>query len=319
MLENPAAENPSDVFCVLHPTAAASMTCARCGNFMCVGCSVHGSQTMCPTCRERVGLAAWPFQRDQSLDGLFDFVWKRFTPHWLMLSLTTLVYFGCISCTVIPGLVVGQLFPLRKLASPGSGVGTMAASILGLAFGQILQQAVTAVLTVGFYAVARDVLEGQEPRVERLFSQFSKVGTILGSSLLLALGGVIAIGFLAALIYIVPAAFRVPAGVLVGLLGLGLVFYAVPLVFLHAELAFNEKPTSLQVLNNVFTVGSGRRWTMILYLLLCLGMVLIGYIACCVGLFPALALSHLITGGVYLTLRRGSAVDALASEQSRTP
>jgi hypothetical protein len=305
--------------CALHPRAAATGTCARCGNFMCDTCSEGGTSPNCPTCRERAG-AAWPLHRDAwSVGQLWDLSWAAFQREWGMLSLAALIS-------------LGVTFGAQLLINIGAGIGAALDSVvitvlLGVV-GFVAQQVVQGLVQLGLLRVCFDVLEGRRVDVSRLFSQMHKVAPYLLTLLLIMV--VVAVP-LALLIGVVALALVGLGGLdgslwnadavspelwarlapFLGVLAIISVVLVVPFVYVllpvylvNPSIAHDEVPPSPpRILRDCWEAARGQRLAMFGVGLIAAAVMTVGILLCCVGLVPAMALGQLLMAGLYLTLR----------------
>jgi hypothetical protein len=87
-----------------------------------------------------------------------------------------------------------------------------------------------------------------------------------------------------------------------------LIYFGLPVYLLTAEIAYSDEPSPMQLLKNCYTLADGERWS-IFGVGLVAGLVIIaGVLACCVGVFPALAMAQLLITGLYLSLRNGAQI-----------
>jgi len=87
------------------------------------------------------------------------------------------------------------------------------------------------------------------------------------------------------------------------------IYFGLPLYLLQPELTLNEDVSPMQALRNCYTLARGERLSLFGVGLLVMALVLVGLLACCVGIFPALGLGQLLLAGLYLALRNGSELE----------
>ncbi|MFL5348460.1 MAG: B-box zinc finger protein [Hyalangium sp.] len=296
--------------CALHPDQPAMSTCTRCGSFMCSTCAEGGAQTLCPSCQQRLGLGqGFPLNRaNWSFSALWDYCFEIFKREWLMLSVSILVFFGV---AFIVQFIV-NLLPLLGAALK-SQVTTIVLTILTM----IIQQAVQGVLGLGLMRVMFDLLEGQKLDIGRLFSQLHKVGPFLLTMLLVVLMIAIPVGVIGGIIGVA----RVASGMaweslLPVALGLGvlafipLLYFLIPLFLLQAEIAYSDEPSPMQVLRNCYAYARGERLSIFGVFLVGILVAMVGMLACCVGVLPAMGMTYLLMGGLYLALRNGAEIES---------
>jgi hypothetical protein len=308
--------------CAMHPTLSATGTCTRCGNFMCPVCSQDGSQSMCPDCRARTGRGErFPLERHSwTFSALWDVCLGAFKREWLMLSVAVLVT-GVISGAVqLFGNVVGAAFQLTDSVA-------LIVVLAILAF--LLQMAVQGVMGMGMMRVVLDVLQGGKVDLGRLFSQVHKVGRYLGAVLLVMVALVLPLMLLFALLVGVGLlVVGVPLGefgqeplnylphVMGILFGAGVLvfipalYFGLPLNLLQAQMAFEDQESPVDAVRHCYLLARGERLSLFGVWLLVFLLAFVGVLACCIGIIPAMALGQTFIGGLYLTLRQGSELEA---------
>jgi hypothetical protein len=289
---------------------------------MCEICSQRGSQKFCPTCRERTGDVAFPLRRDTwSISALWDYCFAAFKRDWLMLSVAMLVGMAAITAANFASNIAGVVMQV-----------TDSFAVIGLLvlLSTVVQVVAQGVMGLGMMRVIFDVLQGGGVDIGRLFSQWHKVGRYLVSIFLLFVLLVlplmllfVVLGFVGMMAAGVSMADITSGGVFrtnetaaaiafVGALVLTFIpalYFSIPLYLLQAELAFNDDVTPVQALRNCYTLARGQRLPMVGVLLIGVLVLFAGLLACCVGVFPAYALMHLLIGGLYLSLRNGSELE----------
>ena len=313
--------------CPLHPEQLATGTCTRCGNFMCDTCGEGGTQTLCPTCRERAGLGqTFPLSRDSwTVSALLSTCWAAFTREWVMISVGVLI--------VIAGSIVGQIAS-QILTTIGGLADNVALLVVFGVLGYLVSTVIQGVVSIGYVRMLFDVLQGQKADLARVFTQLHKVVPYLLTTLLifvlmvplviLILGAAVVAGLATGALTGMDwsALGSIPAEQVVESLGLeaivvmALVAFALyifpgmwlimPLLLMQPELAWTERPTAMQTLRRTFAYARGQRMSMLGASLLGGVIVMGGLAACCVGMIPALGLFNLMMAGLYLTLRNGA-------------
>ncbi|HYH97928.1 hypothetical protein [Hyalangium sp.] len=293
--------------CALHPDQRATRTCTRCGNFMCASCSQEGSQEICPTCQERVGVGqAFPLTRDNwSFSALWDYCFTLFKRDWLMLSVAMLVFLGISLISQLMSTLVPTL---------GAALGNKILAGVLQAAAVFVQSVVNGVLGLGLMRMLIDVLQGGKLDIGQLFSQFHRVGTYIVTMLLLIVMigvPVGAIGGIAAGVVFALGQDALPFVIIIAalLLIVPLFYFALPLYLLQAEIAYNETATPMQMIRNCYAYARGERLSILGVSLVGGLVVMAGVLACCVGMIPAMGLNYLMLAGLYLALRRGADVE----------
>jgi hypothetical protein len=255
-----------------------------------------------------VGAQAFALTRDSwNFSALLDACMDAFKRDWLLLSvgalLTLLIPYGVSMVGMLAGVIVGQLS--ETLVLPVSVVQAL------------LQFAAQGVLTLGLMAMALQALRGAPVELAQLFGQLRQLPRYLFLVIVITLAALVPVGALAGAGYYayLQGLFALDWGSMafLGTLSLGLfvllVYATLPLYFLVPEMLLCAHPGMLQPLRNCYRVVAGQRLGALGVLLASAGAMIAGTVACCVGIFPALALMQLLTGGLYLALRRGSDVE----------
>ena len=296
--------------CALHPDQPAVRTCTRCGSFMCSTCAEGGAQTLCPTCQQRLGMSqAFPLNRENwSFSALWDYCFELFKREWLMLSVVMLIFFG------ISGIAqfLSNLLPVLAKALHSE----VLSAILSVG-AAIVVQAVQGVLGLGIMKMMFDLLQGQKLDIGRLFSQLHKVWVVLGATLLIALMVAVPFGLIGFIVVIAKVAAGMewrsllPLGIGLGVLALvPLIYFTLPFYLLQADIAYNDDVSPMQALRNCYAYARGERLSIFGVGLVGLLLVLVGLMACCVGMLPAMGMNYLLIAGLYLALRNGADVES---------
>jgi hypothetical protein len=297
---------------------------------MCGVCSEDGTLSLCPTCRERTGTARFPLSRDNwSVGALLDYSWTTFQREWVMVCVGLLIVFGAS----LAGQVISTV-----LSSIGQATESTAVIVVMVLAGFLISTVVQGLVATGYMSMLLDVLNGQRADLGRLFTQFHKavpylltmllifaifipiILLIFGGSLLVA----VATGLLAGLdlsreglegmsAQELVNVFTTAGTALIGTLSVAFVLYLVvltwlglPVMLVQMELAANESPTALGTLRRCFAYAKGQRLSMLGVSLLGMLIGIAGFLACCVGIIPAMGLFYLMLAGLYLSLRNGA-------------
>jgi hypothetical protein len=315
--------------CANHPDRESVSTCARCGNFMCTTCSAGGSEPFCPSCRQRTGMGAFPFHRDDfSFDRLWNFTFEAWKKQWVMLSVAILALGGIY----MAGIFVMQIFiggGTAVLAQAGRGdkdvIGALAGLFAVLFVGYLILALVMGVGFIGILRMCCDALLGKTVDFGTLFSQFSKAGRAV--ALLLMMMGITMIpivliggGMAGAIAAAVAAAKQAGEssrpeaiiGSMIGLMSLGylvliiaIIWISLPFTFAMLELA-HSNAGAVECLKRGYSLSKGFRLQIFGYRLLGGVLIMVGMIACCVGALPATALAYMLETSLYLAVRNGS-------------
>lgn len=320
---------PQGALCALHPTEYATLTCARCGNFMCEVCSENRAQSLCPSCIEKVGAQRFPLARDSYDFGtLFNVAFAAFQREWLMLSVAVIIFYAVyFVCAIVGQVLLGITTAVAAAISGDAGKVLVVAltSILGLVttIGSI---AVLGVLKLGFDRLCADALEGRKVDLARMFGLVRKVGTYLLQALLGGTVGVLAVGILGGVVALLIAgvvgggAFdggyeRVLPNVLGAFAGT-CALLCVPAVWVW--LAYQNvslevmytRASALEAIQNAFTLTRGHRLTGLLVMLVSIPLATVGLLLCGIGFIPAFVLITLLQVGQYLAMRNGAGLSA---------
>ena len=290
---------PAQALCAIHPTVPASATCARCGNYACDECTEAGRFDVCPTCRERLGLGAFPFTRDEwSVGGLFNLCWERFLQHWAMLLLASVVLFAV---SVGFSFIFQLLTPLFQDSTAGL-VGFMAVS-------QIVQTVVNLLVQLGMIVICIDVVLGRGVRLERLGRALALLPKALAQYLLVILGFWLPIAGVVALPLLVLDETDTAALVVLGavaVLAFPMIYVSLGLVFMQYELVHDDGAGIISSITRSWQLARGQRWYIFGVGLLAGLIILAGLLLCCVGILVTYPLGSLLFAALYLTMRNGS-------------
>jgi hypothetical protein len=298
---------PADARCAVHADVEAVAVCRRCGNYMCRGCSRDGASPQCDTCRARAA-AEFPFSRERwRLFDLVSYGWKRFKSEWLMLSVTSLIFF-----VAIYGISFAVTFGGVALTAAVPDTGDrLATTVLRMSIqvAQFLLQVVLQLgLQLGFLSVALDVVEGRPAAPGGLFARFDRFPSALLQLLVIYLGlSLCAIPIAAAYLYFVvggddgPGAY---AALAVGaVLALPTLYAALGCAFAMPQLVHDPNATAFGALRDSFEIVRGHRLSLIGCALVIVLISTAGAVACCIGFIPALGLSMLVYCSLFLALK----------------
>ncbi len=310
--------------CVIHPERVATRTCARCGNFTCDECCVQGTETMCPTCRSLTGVESFPFTRDNyTFDGIWTYAFEKWKQEWVMLSVCVLI----LLAVGMVAILFNSIFQAVAQGIVGNRAGTLGliyVSVVSSLMSQVVSMVAQGSFQMGLTRILIDVLNGKKADVGRIVSQFPKLGRYIGQMILIQVMIVVPVLLYLAGLMVIAAvitglslgdvehwsrALRGPAiGVLlVGGLALIPVLYYVtlPLVFANMELVYGDSGP-LESIRRSFQIANGHRMSIFGFGFISGLVVLVGVLACCIGMLPALGLAYLLLTGLYLALRNGS-------------
>ncbi len=317
--------------CALHPTVSASATCPRCGNFMCGECVGQGADPRCPSCRQLLGQTGFPFERSNFDFGrLWNYAFERWQREWVMLSVAVLVMGAASVVVSIATSVVQGVLSVVLGGAGNTGSGMAGVAVIGVSqfLGLILRVVIDGTLQLGFLSMLLDVLHGGTADIGRLISQVSKLPRYL---LLVLVVGVI---------FLIPIFSVYGAALVVGMKSAGLSFgeldsfkhlvesgafsslvlpmvgatlllipfffyFGMPLYFMFFELVHGDAP-GIDALGRCFKIAKGLRFPIFGYGFMGGLVMLVGFLACLIGVLPAMAMAQLLMGSLYLAARNGS-------------
>jgi hypothetical protein len=318
--------------CAQHPAAQGHFTCQRCGSFMCDVCAVGGSETLCPACRQRTGVGAFPFHRDNfSFDKLWNFSFEAWKKQWVLLSVAVLalggIYVaGAMVMQVVLG--IGGAGLTSRGGQPELGAG-FALVMVVVFIGYLGLLMTMGVAFIGFLRMCSDALLGKQVDFGVLFSQFPKLGRALGLLVMMmgivmipvvVFGGVV--GVVAAVA--IPAVTRgggdgreLLAGGMFMLLMVGygvlvaaIMWISLPFTFALLELAHTEVG-AVECLRRGYALSKGYRLQIFAYRLLGGLLVSFGMMLCCLPGLPAAGLAYMLESSLYFAVRNGSGLPPL--------
>jgi hypothetical protein len=186
----------------------------------------------------------------------------------------------------------------------------------------LVQLVLSAVFSLGLWAMAVRGLHGKPMSVGVLFSQLSKIWKYVVQSLAVTVGGVLIVLPLVVIIFLMfvgPVDLDTPMNEIVDNAGrpfaiavaalLPVYIYVVTgIVFMQAELAFNDDAGPIDAVLHSWRIARGRRWRIIGVGLLA-GLIALGSAMLCgIGLLFGAPLASLLFGALYLALRDGADV-----------
>ncbi|MCL2179205.1 MAG: hypothetical protein FWC28_02145 [Proteobacteria bacterium] len=301
--------------CPNHPGEVATDICQRCGSFTCIQCK-QLNPNFCPKCAQRH--TAFFFNRSNlHLFDLLSATWNNtFKPYWLELSLAAFL-------TALLPTIVGYAFQIPSIISSGvitKAGGTSVASLLTFSFFQILffilsvaaQSLTQCTLQRGLVEMSHTAWEGQRPTFNILFNFQTGVkatlasflvaipwlvlaglgvATIVGVKTLEQTGAIPASGFVLALVVLLFVASAIALGI-----------WMLPATLLFQP--FAEKPdiSIMGAMHLCFERCKGFRLQVFCLLLISMLISLMGILACCVGIFPAMAMVFAYQTGFWKAL-----------------
>jgi hypothetical protein len=293
--------NPEGATCALHEQSLATGTCARCGNYLCDLCE-PGESGMCPPCRERLGVGAFPFSRESyDIGPVLGFAFERFKAHLGRLVLGSVV---------VLGVAMGLSLVRSTIEAVAGGADGGLVLMISMMF-RIGETIVNAVLELGFIAMCLDALTGRTPELASLGRAWSKLGKLIvlnlvvGALMLVAIG--VPAGAIVAIVVIADSQLAVIAGVVLGLLLLiPLLYVSLGWFYGSTEIAYDDDVDPIDALRRAWSLASGHRWPILGASVLGGLIMLGGLLLCGVGLVFAQPIAMLLQAGIYLAIRNGS-------------
>ncbi len=299
--------------CALHGQVPAVAVCPRCGSFMCEGCG-GGTVALCPSCRERVGWAPLPFDRESwEPTAALSFAIERFKEQW-----KRLVPLGALMLFV--GVFLSFVTQLLGLVLAGSlSEGTLFAltfaSSLFINFASYLLQMM-------LQLVAMEVVQGKRSSWGALLVYVLRRFIPLGIALtLVALAGMAAFGLVAGVV--IGVAFLIGSDYWAVTLGVGLVlgvptvllfaYVGLRMAFINYEMLYDPSCGPIEAIRRSWRLTKGQWWRVFFAGLLTGLTIMAGYTLCLVGIVGAMPLAVLNMTVVYFALRRGTDLPEPAS------
>jgi hypothetical protein len=187
---------------------------------------------------------------------------------------------------------------------------------------QVVQWVLSAIFTLGLWAMAIRGIHGKPMRVGVLFSQLSKVWKYIVQGLAVGLGAILILLPILVIIFLMfvgPVDFDTPMSEIMDDVGRPLaiaalvllpvcVYLVTGIVFMQAELAFNDDAGPIDAILYSWRIAHGRRWRIIGVGLLA-GLIVVGSAMLCgIGLLFGMPFAMLLSGVLYLALRNGADV-----------
>ncbi len=188
----------------------------------------------------------------------------------------------------------------------------------------MVQLALSAVFTLGLWAIAVRGLHGQKSSVGALFSQLSKIWKYIVQWIAMVAAGVLFLlppVAIVLLMFVGPVDLDTPMTEIMDdaarpfgiamLVMFPVYLYAVlGLVFCQAELAFNDDAGPIDAIVYSWRIARGKRWQIIGVGLLAVLIAMGSAMLCGIGLLFGGPLSMLLFGALYLALRNGAVIPA---------
>jgi hypothetical protein len=310
----------SSAVCALHPLEPASGVCARCGNFVCGACTEGGTQVMCPRCRAFAAVGFPLTRANFEFSRVWDHAWAAFTREWAMLSLAALILlmFGAASSLISTIMNRGILFVLGLKTDPANPF-TKAFFVefgLNATLGTLINLLIQSVALFGFMRVLMDALIGRKVDLARMFSLLPRLPSFLALQLLVfalvqlplylvigGIGGLVSrqVDFNSPETLLSFSVFAAVAAIAV------LVFvYSVitlPITFFAGPELLVGNCSPFEAIRRAWAMADGLRVGLLGYSIVFVAVLLAGFVLCCVGFIPALALGYALVLTLFLAAR----------------
>ena len=285
--------------CPIHPSIAARGVCARCGNFVCDGCTEQGRYAECLACRERGGFAFRLTRDAWTIPDLARQAWATLKRNWVTL-VPALFIMGLAFMLLggAQGAVQIAVLGIQSSQTPFAMKSVLLSSGLGL----VLSLLVTPML-VGYIELCLHALRGRPVSVGTMFAPYARFGTV----------ATLVVGFSAiGLVYnLMLSSFFADSNLLQfyarswmwGPLAAPIFLYVgIGIGFAYVVLADDPKAGALEALTRSWRIASGKRWSILLVWIIS-GLAMMFGLAMC--LLPALVATpwvSLFWTGSYLAL-----------------
>ena len=291
---------PTGATCAVHPQATSVATCARCGNYMCAQCQSPQRPEMCNTCIHHVG--SFPLNRENvTVSGAFNFALERFKVHALMLSGLAFVYiaFMAVASGVNGAIQAALIVSSPKLLIPVALMLMLIVNVCSaLVIAPIARASVVALTEneVTFDHVMQGVRRSPAYIAQMLLTTLLSLPMTLPQLITQTLTG----------LGEAPPAwtlFAMPLCFLVYMFPMIYVLLGVSQTGLEAQI--DPEVSIGDAFQRSWAVASGKRLTLFGGGFVTGLVALAGFLACCVGIIPAMGLGLTIWSALYLGLRTG--------------
>ena len=218
--------------------------------------------------------------------------------------------------------VVWGLFSAFQEGSGEASAAFTAVNVIVQIVMYLIQLVLSAVFTLGIWAMAVRGLHGEPMSVGVIFSQLSKIWKYILQSLAVLLGAMLILlplVMIILLMFVGPVDLNTPMNEIIDDAGGPFliaftvllpvyVYVATGIAFMQAELAFNDDAGPIDAILYSWHIARGKRWRIIGVGLLASLIVAGSAMLCGVGLLFGAPLSALLFGALYLALREGADV-----------
>lgn len=317
--------------CALHSGVSATVTCTRCGNFMCEECVTPDFESQCPTCRA-LAPEGFPFDATADFGTLWNHATSSFQEQAPMCILATVIFFALAIGGGMVGGVVGNVLNAilgfqRSLGNPMDNIGNLVASLMvSQTVSTLISMVVQGVALVGYYQLLIDVLRNKKADVARMFSQIHLLPKYvlmnvviffvvsLPALMSLGLGGLVGVsmvGFdwrhprdfdftrLTDPSFLLVMVMSLMAVLVIAVVALPLSFFAVP------ELLVSQCGP-IEAIKRAWILGSGQRLRIFGYSFVAGLIFMVGVLACFVGIVAAMPIGTMLILALFLSLRQSS-------------
>jgi hypothetical protein len=245
--------------------------------------------------------------------------WSRDLATWVL----AMLLYGLLGFGIPFALnVVWTLFTALQEGSGEASAAFTAVNVIVQAVMYLIQLALSAIFTLGVWAMAVRGLHEEPMSVGVLFSQLSKIWKYVLQSLAVLVGAILVLLPLVVIIFLLfvgPVDLNTPMNEIIDDAGRPFaialaallpvyVYVATGIAFMQAELAFNDDAGPIDAVLYSWRIARGKRWRIIGVGLLA-GLIAVGSAMLCgIGLLFGAPLSALLFGALYLALRQGADV-----------
>ncbi len=245
--------------------------------------------------------------------------WSRDLASWLL----AMLLYGLLALGIPFALGLAWAFFTAIQPSSGEASAAFAAVNIIVRFAMYLVQLVlSAVFTLGLWAMAIRGIRGQRTTVGVLFSQLSKIWKYILQSLAAGLGVVLIVLPIIVIIFLMfvgPIDLDTPMSEIVDDAGMPFaiaflvllplyIYIATGIAFMQAELAFNDDAGPIDAIVYSWRIARGKRWRIIGVGLLAILIATGSAMLCGIGLLFGAPLSMLLFCALFLALRNGADV-----------
>lgn len=305
---------------------------------MCAGCSISGTEKMCPTCRD-LNPVGFPYDANADLGTLWAHSTASFQRELAMCVVACLIFFafvmgGAIVSNIISS-VVNAIFGMAADSSDPSKL-LRNVKVLGVTFAisqiisMVVNMAVQGIALVGLYRLLMDVLVGKKADLSRMFSQLHLLPNYIVMHLIMfvvitlptilyfGFMGVVSLGIIGVewshLSEFRPEKLLHPA--VLGLFVGGLFLYMIAMVVILPVTLFSTPElivgqcSAVEALKRSWELGEGQRLRTFGYSFVAGLVVMAGALLCGIGVLFAMPVAYMLILSLFLALRKSSPLPA---------